>query len=128
VKAESFFSFCQSIMRDPGNFSDRRAAAAHAADLVERIRTDEAIHVAYLATVVSELRSFTIRTEGGATVPGASVIDPVWNQMIEWHAVTQADFGREQSREAILARLRSKSNGPALAAAFDNLEFQQAAE
>jgi hypothetical protein len=128
VKAESFFSFCQSVMRDPDNFKDRRAAAGHAADLVERIRTDEAIHVAYLATTISELRSLTIRTVDGKTVPGASIVDPVWNQMIEWHAVTQANFGREQSREAILGRLKSKPNGAALAASFDSLEFQQAAE
>ncbi len=128
VKAESFFSFCQNIMRDPANFADRRPAANHAADLVERIRTDEAIHVAYLATVVSELRSLTIKCEDGKTVPGASVIDPVWNQMIEWHAVIQANFAREQSREAITGRLKSKPNGPVLAATFDSLEFQQAAE
>ncbi|MBS1985517.1 MAG: hypothetical protein JST16_15230, partial [Bdellovibrionales bacterium] len=128
VRAESFFSFCQSIMRDPTNFTDRRAAADHAADLVERIRTDEAIHVAYLATAISELRSFTIKCEDGATVSGAKLIDPVWNQMIEWHAVTQADFSKAQSRDAIIARLAAKPNGPALAAAFDSLEFQQAAE
>jgi hypothetical protein len=128
VKAESFFSFCQGIMRDPANFKDRRPAANHAADLVERIRTDEAIHVAYLATVVSELRSLTIKTLDGKTAPGAEIIDPVWNQMIEWHAVTNAEFGRSQSREAILGRLKSKANGPALAATFDSLEFQQAAE
>jgi len=128
VKAESFFSFCQRLMRDPETFKDRRAAANHAADLVGRIRTDEAIHVAYLATVVSELRSFTIKTVDGKTVPGASVIDPVWNQMIEWHAVTNANFGREQSRDTIIARLKSKPNGPALASTFDSLEFPQAAE
>ncbi len=128
VKAESFFSFCQTIMRDPANFADRRPAAGHAAELVERIRTDEAIHVAYLATVVSELRSFTLRAEGGATVPGSSVIDPVWNQMIEWHVVTQADFGRAQSLDAIVARLKTKPNGPARAATFDSLEVRQAAE
>ena len=128
VKAESFFSFCQGIMRDPTNFTDRRPAANHAAELVERIRTDEAIHVAYLATVVSELRSFTIKTLNGVAVAGAEIIDPVWNQMIEWHAVTQAEFGRSQSREAILGRLKSKPNGPALAATFDALELPQAAE
>ncbi|MEI9993440.1 MAG: hypothetical protein WDM91_02500 [Rhizomicrobium sp.] len=128
VKAESFFSFCQTVMRDPANFADRRPAASHAADLVERIRTDEAVHVAYLATVVSELRSVTIRTVDGKTVPGAGIIDPVWEQMIEWHAVTAADFGRGQAREAIAARLKAEPNGSVLAAAFDRLEFQQAAE
>ena len=128
VKAENFFSFCQGIMRDPANFADRRTAANHAADLVERIRTDEAIHVAHLATAISELRSLTVKTVDGATVRGASIVDPVWNQMIEWHSVTQANFAREQSRENILARLKSKPNGATLASRFDSLEFQQAAE
>ena len=59
IKAENFFAFCQAVMRDPANFRDRPQAAAHAAELVERIRTDEAIHVAYLTTALSELRSFT---------------------------------------------------------------------
>ncbi|MBV9046569.1 MAG: hypothetical protein JO294_15720, partial [Alphaproteobacteria bacterium] len=102
--------------------------ANHAAELVNRIRTDEAIHVAYLATTISELRSFTIKTEDGKTVPGGSIIDPVWNEMIEWHSVTQANFAREQSRENIMTRLKAKPNGPALAATFDSIEFQQAAE
>lgn len=128
VKAESFFSFCQDIMRDPANFTDRRAAANHAADLVERIRTDEAIHVAYLATTISELRSFAIKTVDGGTLSGAALIDPVWERMIEWHAVTAADYGRTQSRDTILARLNAKPNGAALAASFDALEFKQAAE
>src|SRR5215469_1364474 len=128
VKAESFFSFCQRIMRDPANFADRRPAANHAADVVERIRTDEAIHVAYLATVISELRTLTIKTVDGKTMSGAELIDPVWNQMIEWHAVTNAEFARNQSRDAITARLKSKPNGAALAATFDSLEFPQAAE
>jgi hypothetical protein len=124
VRAESFFAFCQQVMRDPANFTDRHAAAVHAADLVERIRTDEAIHVAYLATAISELRGLTIKTIDGKTMKGSALIDPVWDQMIEWHSVTQADFGRNQSRDAIHGRLKS----PALAATFDSLEFAQAAE
>ncbi len=128
VKAESFFSFCQALMRDPANFADRRPAANHAADLVERIRTDEAIHVAYLAAVISELRSYHINTVSGATISGAAMIDPVWEQMIEWHAVTAADHGRAQSRDAIIGRLKAKPSGAALAASFDALEFKQAAE
>ncbi|MEI9992099.1 MAG: hypothetical protein WDM86_18935 [Rhizomicrobium sp.] len=128
VKAESFFAFCQGIMRDPANFTDRRPAADHAADLVERIRADEAIHVAYLATVISELRSLTIRTVDSGTMSGASLIDPVWEQMIEWHVVTASDHGRGQSRDYILDRLKTKPNGQSLAARFDALEFKQAAE
>lgn len=128
IKAENFFAFCQAVMRDPANFSDRRAGAAHAAEIVERIRADEAIHVAYLTTALSELRSFTIRTVDGETMSGKDLIDPVWHAMVEWHTVTNSDFGRNQSRDNILARLKSKPNGAVLAAQFDSLEFKQAAE
>jgi hypothetical protein len=128
IKAENFFAFCQAVMGDPANFQDRRKAAAHAAEIVERIRTDEAIHVAYLQTVISELRSFTIRTADGSTIPGKAIIDPVWDAMIDWHTVTQAEFGRTQSRDQILGRLKSKPNGTLLAAQFDSLEFKVAAE
>lgn len=124
VKAESFFSFCQEVMRDPANFTDRREAALHAAELVERIRTDEQIHVAYLQTAISELRELTFKGFGA----GARFIDPVWERMVEWHAVTERDFGRAQSREAVLARLARDPNGAALAVHFDSLEFRQAAE
>ncbi|HWD48989.1 MAG TPA: hypothetical protein VG309_03645, partial [Rhizomicrobium sp.] len=38
VRAENFFNFCTTVMRDPRNFRDRRDVAMHAADLVNRIR------------------------------------------------------------------------------------------
>jgi hypothetical protein len=128
VRAESFFKFCQTVMRDPENFRDNREAGFYAAELVERIRVDEAIHVAYLATVISELRSFTIKTVDGGTMTGAELIDPVWDQMIVWHSVIQADFGKAQSREAIHARLAKQPNAAALIAQFDSYELAQAAE
>jgi hypothetical protein len=128
VKAESFFSFCQGVMRDPANFKDRHPAAHHAADLVGRIRTDEAIHVAYLQTALSELRSFTLKTVDGKTLPAAPIIDRIWEDLVEWHTVTNAQFARQQSRDAILERLKAKPNGQVHAARFDALEFKAAAE
>lgn len=128
IKAENFFAFCQAVMRDPANFTERREEADHAAELVERIRTDEAIHVAYLTTALSELRSFTIRTVDGGTMPGMQLIGPVWEAMIAWHTVTNSDFQRNQSRENIIGRLKTKPNGPSLAAQFDGLELRAAAE
>jgi hypothetical protein len=128
IKAENFFSFCQAVMRDPANFRDRQAAAEHAAELVERVRSDEAIHVAYLTTALSELRSLTIRTVEGGTMAGKALIDPVWNAMVEWHTVTNSEFARNQSRDNILTRLSSKPKGASLASQFDSLEFKLAAE
>jgi hypothetical protein len=127
VRAEAFFSFCTNLMRSSDVFRDRRPAAMHAAELVERIRTDEAIHVAYLQTVVSELRSFTIKCLDGSRIKGAQMIDPIWEGMIHWHAVTQADFSREQGREAIVARLGKRTDGLSLIAKFDALEHKVAA-
>jgi len=127
VRAESFFAFCTNLMRSPDTFRDRRPAAMHAAELVERIRIDEAIHVAYLQTFVSEMRSFTIKGTNGERISGAKLIDPIWNGMTEWHSVTQADFSRNQSRENIEKRLLKLPNGRALLSSFDALEHKQAA-
>jgi hypothetical protein len=76
VRAESFFTHCCNLLRDPELFADRRAGAEHAASIVERIRQDEAIHVRYLQVFVSELRQFTF----GAT-KGATFIDPIWDRV-----------------------------------------------
>ncbi|HXZ00434.1 MAG TPA: hypothetical protein VEI03_10565 [Stellaceae bacterium] len=127
IRAESFFSFCTRLMRAPELFSDRRADAERAAVLVERIRQDEAIHVAYLQTAVSELRSFTFRAEGGAGVPGKAFIDPVWNGMVLWHSVTAVDHSRAEAREAIKAQLVSLPDGARRLAAFDALAPREAA-
>ncbi len=127
VRAESFFAFCTNLMRSPEVFRDRRPAAMHAAELVERIRTDEAIHVAYLQTFVSELRSFTIKGLKGERLKGSQMIDPIWEGMIHWHSVTQADFSREQGRAAIVARIGKRADGRTLLAQFDALEQKAAA-
>jgi hypothetical protein len=127
VRAEAFFSFCTNLMRSPEVFRDRRPAAMHAAELVERIRTDEAIHVAYLQAFVSEMRSFTIKGLNGERIKGSAMIDPIWEGMIHWHSVTQADFSREQGRQAIEARINKRADGRALLAQFDALEQKAAA-
>lgn len=127
VRAEHFFRFCTDVMRDPANFRDRREVALHAAELVDRIRQDEAPHVGYLTVVISELRSFTFRTVNGGTVKGAALIDPVWRGMVEWHSLANADFQREQTRAALHALLGAKPDGAALIRHFDALEMKDAA-
>jgi hypothetical protein len=127
IRAENFFSFCISVMRSPENFRDRRPQAEHAADLVNRIRTDEAIHVAYLQTLVSELRDFTFKGEGGQRIKGSILIDPLWEGMVEWHAVTNAEFGRNQTREAILALIGKHPKAAAIKDQFLALERKAAA-
>lgn len=125
VRAESFFSFCCEVFRDPANFRDRREAAEHAAQIVERIREDEQIHVAYLRAALSELRSFTLKTEGGKTAPAAQILDPLWDEMVDWHGRREREIARERVRgeieREVLKRL-GPADGKAFMARFDALD------
>jgi len=130
IRAESFFALCVRLFRDSELFEGRRADAEVAAVMVERIRADEAIHVGYLQVLVSELRSLTWKAAGGARVPGAQIIDPVWARMVEWHGKTERDLAAVRSRETIGARVlaaRGESAGRALLARFDSLDARLAA-
>ena len=124
VRAEAFFSFCVKLFRDPETFPGRRAEADLAATLVERIRTDEAIHVAYLATAISELRSLTFRRSDGGTIAGKDVIDPAWATMIDWHGREERDLAAARARatlETQVLQARGGEAGRALLARFDAL-------
>jgi hypothetical protein len=127
IRAEKFFNFCTAVMRDPANFRDRRETADHAADLVDRIRQDEAPHVGYLTIVMSELRSFTFKTADGKRMKGAEFIDPIWRGMVQWHSVTSIDFEHERTRKEFAQMLRAKPNGEALLRQFENLGRKEAA-
>jgi hypothetical protein len=127
VRAEHFFNFCTTVMRDPRNFTDRRDVAKHAADLVDRIRQDEAPHVGYLTVVVSELRGFTFKTGEGKEVKGAAFIDPVWRGMVQWHASTNVDYDRAGRRKEFQQMFDKHGNGAELMRQFDNLGQKEAA-
>jgi hypothetical protein len=130
IRAESFFSLCCRLFRDPGLFTDRRDKAELAARMVERIRTDEAIHVGYLQVLISELRSFTWKAANGPAIPGAVIFDAVWDRMVAWHGVTERDLAAARSREAIEAmviKARGETAGRAFMARFDTLDERLAA-
>jgi hypothetical protein len=130
IRAEGFFSLCCRIFRDPDLFMDRRDEAELAAQMVERIRTDEAIHVGYLQVLISEMRSFHWKTVDGRTVPGAEIIDPVWARMVEWHGKTERDIAAARSREAIEAMVLAAQGdvaGKAFMARLDALDERVAA-
>ena len=124
IRAESFFSLCMRIFRDPDLFTERRADAETAAVMVGRIRTDEAVHVGYLQVLISEMRSFQWKTKAGV-VPGAQIIDPVWAKMVDWHGRAERDIAAARSREAIevmILKARGEVAGRKLMAQFDALD------
>ncbi len=122
VRAEAFFAHSVALMRDRDIFGGDVEGAEQAARMVERIRVDEAVHVGYLQTVISEMRSFTFKTVDGGTVAGKDLIDPIWKNMVIWHGETQYDLSKEQSYESIKERLLSKDGGQNLLAEFDALD------
>ena len=70
-RAEIGFAATQAILRTPDLFVDRRAQAAEAAEIVDRIRADEDIHVRSLRLYLGECASVTFRTVDDGTIAGA---------------------------------------------------------
>ncbi len=122
VRADAFFDFCEQVLLAPESFPGKEAEKKLAAEMIARIRIDENIHVAYLRTVLSELRGFTFKGKNGA-VKGAALIDPVWRDMVVWHGKTQFELARERQRAALLEEIRAQAEEQAdrLIAKFDAL-------
>jgi len=90
IRAESFFSYSMELASSPDVFKSNRVNANLAAEMISRIKKDEAIHVAYLTVIISELRTFTFKVEG-KEILGAEFIDPIWNKMVTWHGKTNIE-------------------------------------
>ena len=120
--AESLFSFNQRILRDPELFTDRRAEAEEAAEIIERIRQDEVIHVTSLRTNLGELRSITFKTVDGGTVKGADIIDRLFSAVTHFVVVEAPKLQRDQQRGAIRERILEHPDGERILERFDALE------
>ena len=72
------------ILRDDNLFTDRREAALEAAEIIERIRTDEQIHVESLRLYLGELCELTLKTVDGGTMPAREVVERFWQGLVVW--------------------------------------------
>ena len=109
-RAELGFAETQAVLRCPELFSDRRTEAELAAEIVERIRTDELIHVESLCLYLGEFRTVTFRTETGDLVSGAQLIDSFWADLVHWASVEQPKLAAEQQRQIIVDRISAHSD------------------
>ena len=100
-RAEIGFADTQTILRSPDIFTDRRDDAELAAEMVERIRTDESIHVRSLNLYLGELRSVTFRTLDGGSVSGAELIDRFWDGLVKWATVDQPALVADEQRRML---------------------------
>ena len=117
IKAFHVCAWAEELLDD----RDLVAGDGAAARLVSHIRADETPHVEYLRTSLSEMRARTFRTESGAQLSGATVIDRLW------HLGLDESLGilEEQNRAAIAREvdlaLDERQNGRDLLEEFHSL-------
>jgi hypothetical protein len=118
-RAEIGFAATQAILRTPDLFVDRRAQAAEAAEIVDRIRADEDIHVRSLRLYLGECAAVTFRTVDGGTIPGAELIARFWDGLVQWATVDQPRLIAAQQREMLHERVMRHPDGPTIWAEFE---------
>lgn len=121
-RAEIGFSSTERILRDPDLFTDRRLQAEEAAEVVNRIRMDEEIHVRSLQLYLGELRNLEFETLGGGRKPGDAIIDPAWERVRHWATAEAPKLQAEQSRQLLTRRILASSDGKRILERFDALE------
>jgi len=119
VRAERAFDFYERVIGSDGIFADKRKEAAHAVQLVNRIRQDESVHVAWLRTAISEFRHATVRTTDGQQLKGSEIVDPVWEKMVHWHAVEMHEANRENNRAELKRKILAAPNGAKVIEKFE---------
>ena len=120
-RAELNFSFTERLLRDAELFRDRRDGALLAAELVSRIRTDEALHVESLCLYLGELRAATFKTRDGGTLAGAVVIDRLWSGIVRWWTVLQPPLAAAQQHEILRERIHRHPEGARIWSRFEAL-------
>ncbi len=125
IRAHSTFSFTERLLRDAELFRDRRDEALFAAELVGRIRSDEAIHVTSLRLYLGELRAATFRTRDGGKLAGAEVIDRLWSGIVRWWTIEQPPLAAKQQREVLHERIHQHRDGARIWQRFEALAYAQ---
>ena len=118
-RAEIGFANTQEVLRTPDLFPGKRDEAALAATLIERIRTDEAIHVESLRVYLGELAGVTFKTRDGGTIPGRTLIDRFWTGLVRWATVDQPRMAAESQAQAIKPLVLAVAKGERLLEAFE---------
>lgn len=120
-RAEIGFANTQEIMRTEDLFPTKRAEAELAAVIIERIRTDEAIHVESLRLYLGELRTVTFKTLDGGRIAGSVLIDRFWSGLVTWATVDQPRIAAIAQHEALKALILAHEEGEEMLREFEAL-------
>jgi len=121
-RAERGFSSTENLLRDPELFTDRRAEADHAAEIVNRIRIDEAVHVHSLRLFLGELRQVDFKTVDGGKIPGREVVDTFWEGIVKWATIEQPPLAAAQQKAVLLERIAAHPDAARITRTFLALE------
>ena len=121
-RAERGFSSTERLLRDPELFPARRPEADHAAEIVNRIRADEEIHVHSLRLYLGELRRLHFKTAGGGTRSGREIVDTLWEGIVKWATIEQPPLAAAQQKAVLLDRIGAHPDAARVRAEFLALE------
>jgi hypothetical protein len=103
ISAHHIFAWAEELLADP----DLVAGDGDGARLVSYIRQDEAPHVAYLATALTEMRDRTFIGESGRRIPGTDVVGRLWARGLE----ESLGAGREHVRRQRVREVEDALDG-----------------
>lgn len=106
VSAFHTFAWAEEVLSD----TDLVAGDGRAADIVACIRADEAPHVDYLRTALTEMRDRTFVGESGVTVAGTEVVGTLWDAALELSLGVNRENFKEGARAEVELALASRSD------------------
>jgi hypothetical protein len=116
VFAASTFAWAEAVLSD-AEISD---APEDAANLVRYIRSDEAPHVEYLRTGLSEISARTLQTQDGKEIAGQVVVDALMDRTLR-NMMRQRSIDRPAMLRELISNHAHGKDAQSLLAEFDSL-------
>jgi hypothetical protein len=117
ISAYHVFAWAEEVLAD----SELVAGNGEAARLVSYIRADEAPHVEYLKTTLSEMRDRTFVADSGRNIAGTEVVGQIWERARAESVGTRHEANVRLVRREIELALESRQRGKDVLAEFDAL-------
>ena len=117
ISAYHVFAWAEEVLAD----TDLVAGDGEASRLVSYIRADEAPHVEYLKTTLSEMRDRTFVAESGRHVPGTEVVGRIWERARADSVGARHEATVQMVRREIEHSPEGRARGKDILAEFDSL-------
>jgi hypothetical protein len=117
ISAHHVFAWAEEVLSDP----DLTAGEGEAARIVSYIRQDEAPHVEYLKTTLSEMRDRTFVGTSGTKHDGNDMIGRVWDRAVEESLGIRREQNLKLTRREVEHAVAKRKNGDDILEQFHSL-------